>query len=237
MIRLFETLIVCIALCIWGVYVVWDRGHPQRYYAVVILFTLFIGWVLYKKDWQKLLERAGASFTVLTGSTVVMLAGLNLSIYLYDTYYDQEGPNIILISIDDLRADHLGCYGYRRNTSPHIDAFSREGILFDYAFAHQPWTPASHGSMLTSLYPRTLSRQRTGIVLPEITTLAEFLKNAGYSTLAFSNNPWLHPSRGFGQGFNQYFFPDLGTFAPDNPLREAEYQNKIIITALERIKR
>ena len=242
--RLFSTLIICIGLCIYGMYAAWSRIFPQRNYwliviaidAVVILFTLLIGWVLYKADWQKLLARTGPVFNVLAGSIVVMLACFNLSMYLYETYYIPEGPNIILISIDDLRADHLGCYGYRRNTSPHIDAFARESILFDYAFSHEPWTPSSHGTMLTSLYPRTLSHQGAGMVPPEIATLAEFLKNEGYITFAFSCSPWLHPSRGFGQGFDEYIFPVDMAFSPDDPLREAEHQNKKIITALEKIK-
>ena len=61
--------------------------------------------------------------------------------------------NIILISLDTLRADHLGIYGYHRNTSPFIDAFSKESILFEHAVAQASWTLPSHMSIMTSLYP------------------------------------------------------------------------------------
>jgi arylsulfatase A-like enzyme len=61
--------------------------------------------------------------------------------------------NVILISIDTLRADMLGCYGYGRPSSPHLDAFAREGTLFETALTTAPWTLPAHGSLLTGLYP------------------------------------------------------------------------------------
>lgn len=62
-------------------------------------------------------------------------------------------PDIILISIDTLRPDHTGCYGYRRPTTPHLDAFAKEAVLFENAISAAPWTLPSHTSMFTSLYP------------------------------------------------------------------------------------
>ena len=64
-----------------------------------------------------------------------------------------EPPNIVLISIDTLRADHLGAYGYARDTSPNIDALARRGVLFEKAFTPAPWTLPAHASMLTGLTP------------------------------------------------------------------------------------
>ncbi len=61
--------------------------------------------------------------------------------------------NIILISIDTLRADHLGCYGYYRNTSPFIDSIAKQGIIFTKHISQAPYTSPSHMSMFTSLYP------------------------------------------------------------------------------------
>ena len=60
--------------------------------------------------------------------------------------------NVILISIDTLRSDHLGVYGYERNTSPNIDEFAKNAIVFENAYAQAPWTLPSHMSMLTGLY-------------------------------------------------------------------------------------
>ncbi len=62
-------------------------------------------------------------------------------------------PNVILISIDTLRSDHLSCYGYRRTTSPNIDEVARQGAMFVNSYAQAPWTLPSHATMMTSLYP------------------------------------------------------------------------------------
>ncbi len=62
-------------------------------------------------------------------------------------------PNLILISIDTLRADHLGTYGYERDTSPHLDAFARRGVVFENALAPSSWTLPSHATMMTGLAP------------------------------------------------------------------------------------
>ncbi|MFQ5720585.1 MAG: sulfatase-like hydrolase/transferase, partial [Acidobacteriota bacterium] len=62
-------------------------------------------------------------------------------------------PNIVLISVDTLRPDHLGAYGYRRPTSPHIDSLARRGMVFDNAVSTAPWTLPAHISLLTGRYP------------------------------------------------------------------------------------
>jgi len=61
--------------------------------------------------------------------------------------------SVILIVVDTLRADHMGCYGYERETTPFIDAFARENILFEYAVAPAPWTPPSLASIFSGMYP------------------------------------------------------------------------------------
>ena len=63
--------------------------------------------------------------------------------------------NIVLITIDTLRADHLGCYGYHRNTSPNIDKVAERGIIFKNAIAPSSWTAPSMASIMTSLYPKS----------------------------------------------------------------------------------
>ena len=65
----------------------------------------------------------------------------------------QESPSVLLISIDTLRADHLSCYGYARETSPHLDAFARDAALFENAYVQAPFTLTSHMSIFTSLFP------------------------------------------------------------------------------------
>ncbi len=121
-----------------------------------------------------------------------------------------SAPNIVLISVDALRADHLGCYGYKRQTSPAIDALSREGVIFLNAFSHIPMTTASHMSMLTSLYPDThgvMQVKDNGPVArlsPSFSTLAQILKSHGYATVGFTGGGNLTFVYGFGRGFDVY---------------------------------
>lgn len=114
-------------------------------------------------------------------------------------------PNVILVSIDTLRADHLRCYGYERETSPFLDSLARDGIRFHDAIVQANWTLPSHVSMLTSLYPAVHGVQReTDKMGPALNTMAEILKKAGYSTAAFTDGGVMSADFGFGQGFDLY---------------------------------
>src|SRR5262249_19724390 len=114
-------------------------------------------------------------------------------------------PNVILISIDTLRADHLSCYGYGRPTTPNIDRLAREGTLFTRAYASSSWTIPSHMTMFTSLPPSLpgeddIGRRRD----PARITVAERFHDAGYQTAAFVSGPTMHAAFGFAQGFDRY---------------------------------
>ena len=98
-------------------------------------------------------------------------------------------PNIILISIETTRADHLGCYGYKRNTSPTIDRLAQEGIRFENMFGARGLTWPALTSVMTSLYPVNHGVRENGHqVFPHITHLAEILKVNGYNCAAFLGN-------------------------------------------------
>ena len=114
-------------------------------------------------------------------------------------------PNIILIIIDTLRSDHLGCYGYRRSTSPAMDAIAAEGVRFDQAISAASWTTPAVMSMFTSL-PSSLHQAVLGsTALPEgMTTLAAELKKGGYQTAAIVVNPYTSSKFGFNRGFDLY---------------------------------
>jgi arylsulfatase A-like enzyme len=97
--------------------------------------------------------------------------------------------NIVVISVDTLRADHLGCYGYPRATSPNVDRLAREAIRFERAFAPRGHTWPSLTAMLTGLRPRTTNVRGPGELLAKETpTLASVLRGAGYETGAFLAN-------------------------------------------------
>ncbi len=140
--------------------------------------------------------------------TAIFLAVISLSAC---TRAGQVMPaNIILVSIDTLRADHLGCYGYERPTSPNIDALAARGTIFSNVVADSPWTLPSHASMLTGLRPRHHGvRSHITALPPSISTLATLLSKDGFSTMAIVNNKHLLPRYGLHRGFEKHrYFPE-----------------------------
>lgn len=110
-----------------------------------------------------------------------------VSPYIYTE--DQESTNVIIISVDTLRADHLGCYGYPRNLSPAIDSLSRDGIRFSRCFTITPLTAPAFSTMLTSLPPHKHGAKKNGLgIFKHILTLPWYLKKKGYYTSAFISN-------------------------------------------------
>jgi arylsulfatase A-like enzyme len=111
--------------------------------------------------------------------------------------------NVFIIAVDTLRADHLGCYGYPRETSPNIDAFALEGVLFENCYTPSPLTTPAFASMLTSLPPHKHGAKRNGLsIFDKIVTLPLLLKAEGYTSGAFVTNWTLgkkltHLDRGF----------------------------------------
>ncbi len=114
--------------------------------------------------------------------------------------------NVILIIVDTLRYDHLGCYGYAGNNTPSIDRLAREGIRFEEAVSQAPLTLPSISSILTSLTPLEHGvHYNEGYRLPErVTTLAEVMSNQGFQTAAFVGAIVLDPAFGIAQGFDRY---------------------------------
>jgi len=119
----------------------------------------------------------------------------------------QTRPNIILITIDTLRADYLGCYGNTRIPTPNLDALAAQGTIFDRAYCQAPMTPPSHASILTGTYPPTHGvRDFTSSGLRAgFPTLASILKRSGYNTAAFVSAYVLDSVWGFNQGFDYYY--------------------------------
>jgi len=116
-----------------------------------------------------------------------------------------QNCNLILLTIDALRADHLTCYGYKRDVAPNICEASRKGILFENAISQSSWTKPSMGSLFTSLYPHSHKAIGQHDVLPlEVLTLAEILKYNGYYTIGFQTNPFIREIHNFDQGFDDY---------------------------------
>ena len=132
----------------------------------------------------------------------------------------EEKPDIIVILVDALRADYLGCYGFQGEISPAIDRLALESVVYDNAIAPSPWTKPSVASLFTSLDPITHrvvthgkhfwkevpTSQKTDVLPTGARTLAEALAELGYETAAWVTNPWINESQwGFDQGFDYFY--------------------------------
>jgi len=116
-----------------------------------------------------------------------------------------EPRNLLLISLDTLRADHLGCYGYERPTSPFLDRLASQGVLFEQAYATSPWTLPSHASLFTGLYPSQHGAMTEELSLPtDLPTLAEVLRGRDFATAGFVSGIFLGSRYGLGRGFERY---------------------------------
>jgi arylsulfatase A-like enzyme len=119
---------------------------------------------------------------------------------------ERRHPNIIILTVDTLRPDHMALYGYHRNTMPAIEAFARSAVVFDNAVVFRGNTRASYASMLTGLYPFHSGVHSNAPVLhDDLTTFPEILQSAGYHTAAFvSNFVLVGELSGCNQGFDIY---------------------------------
>ena len=136
---------------------------------------------------------------------LVFLPAMLLSLAAGCTRKETPPPNVLLISIDSLRADHLGSYGYHRDTSPNLDALAREGARFEVAVAPSPWTLPSHVTMMTGRHPIAHGVRNTHSRLgDEIPTLAETLAEQGYATAGFVAGPYLRSDFGYHRGFAHF---------------------------------
>lgn len=113
-------------------------------------------------------------------------------------------PHVVLISVDTLRADHVGAWGYERATTPTLDTLASRSVRFSNAISHASWTLPSHMSMMTSLRPSVHGVSTRRSLAPEAITLAETLKSVGYQTAAFVSWVYVGKSFGFGQGFDSF---------------------------------
>lgn len=146
---------------------------------------------------------------------------------------DNRPPNIVLFAVDSLRADHMSCYGYDRLTTPHIDRLASEGTIFEKNYSPHIPTTSAYSSMLTGqdvFTTQVVALRHKGPLRPEVTTLPEILKDAGYATtcVGFTGNP-------ASRGFDTYL--DFAGWGSWNEGRspKAENLNQVAIPELDRL--
>ena len=129
-----------------------------------------------------------------------------------------DKPNVLFLVLDAVRYDHVGCYGYERDTTPAIDALAREGVRYEHAFAPSIWTPSVHGAIFTGKYPSHTGIYGNSLGFPDnLETLPETLKREGYRTFAAAAGAHIRASRGYDRGVDEFvstrrISPDLGFF-------------------------
>ena len=123
-------------------------------------------------------------------------------------------PNILLISLDTVRADHLGCYGYKQDTTPNLDKLAAEGVRFEQCRTQATWTLPAHMSMFTSLLPSHHGVDNLNRILPRrVLLLTEILQQANYQTAALVNNGQMRAHWGFDRGFDLWQEFEVDTLA------------------------
>jgi arylsulfatase A-like enzyme len=151
--------------------------------------------------------------TILVGILVVALVIFGLLWTAIKLFFTEPPVRnwVVLITIDTLRSDHLGCYGYGKNTSPNIDRLAFSGLRFTNCYTAIPTTDPSHVSILTSTYPRTHGVIKNGwkISNSDILCLAEIFKKKGYSTAAITARATLSPTSLGLKGFDHVDAPSL----------------------------
>jgi arylsulfatase A-like enzyme len=133
-------------------------------------------------------------------------------------------PNVLLIVLDTVRADHLSAYGYERYTTPNLKGLAARGVRFDRASSTAPWTLPSHASMFTGRWPSQLGVSVNRKLDATYPTLAEFLTSCGYATAGFVANTFFCNERfGLGRGFARYVdFPENARVSLREVLRSSE---------------
>lgn len=197
--------------------------------AVSLLLAAAVGvWFgrnLLTKTPLRALARPKGTFTLWAASTalaaVVSVAPAPAATGSEVPHHPQDGtaarPNIILIEVDALRYDALGVYTGDPTSSPRLDAFARDAVVFDQHITQATWTRASTASMFTSVPPGSHGCEgKDGVLASENFTLAEALTAANYATAGFPNNANITAALGFGQGFDWY------PYTPEYPLGASE---------------
>jgi len=177
------------------------------YNIIVTLSFILVGFIILKKSPKVLSHIVPRIFHFrIALIAVFLLLILNGVFYYHELQMDRNGPNVLFITVDTLRADHLGCYGYVRDTSPNIDKLANEGILFSNAVVQWPKTAPSFASMLTGTYGYHNGVMRSTPQKIDIyfVLLPEILKNANYNTVGVVTNGTLDAVYNFNQGIDTH---------------------------------
>ncbi len=201
--------------------------------ALILGVVAFVKAEFFRKRFRFTVPRLAAAclagwavwFGVTAGVAAWMAPGTPPAHFAPETAND--GPNILLCTIDALRADYLRLYNPDAAAhTPNLDAFAEDSVLFYHAFSQASWTKPSYGTMFTGLYPTAHgATTKTAVLSPEVETVAGLLGRSGYFSKGFSNNPNMTRAFGMHQGFTEYteLKPSLLFAAPDSAVHLSMY--------------
>jgi arylsulfatase A-like enzyme len=212
--------------------------------AVIVLVGLALGALIVAFLWRRCAGRRGAALTVagvlVLGGLFVVLDGRRSTDLGRISERNRDLPNVLVVVVDALRQDTLGCYGDPRVHTPHIDRIAREGVMFERSLVHTPFTWPSFGSLLTGKVPRRhgLMKMAPGYVLPDNETLPTLLKGGvradgtplvaeDWVTGAFMTGTLSHGS-GLLRGFDAYFEALVGHDLVDVHSRWSEFRSGLL---------
>jgi len=172
----------------------------------LFLLALRVDKIDFKRVKSKLMNFTRSRGMRITAVLIItMFVLINLAALSQKIFPSRSRPNVLLVVCDTLRADHLGCYGYSRPTSPFIDQFAADALLFENVMSNSPWTRPSMGSLFTSLYPHQHQAFYWEDNLDNsYLTMAEIFRNHNYSTFAVQTNVLLTEYYNFHQGFQHF---------------------------------
>ena len=205
-------------------------GVPQLFAASVVA-ALLVGWTIYRGlerlrscGWALWLTRplpvggAVLACLIVARGLMALTAGEAAASIATPIAQDREGPNVLLVIVDTLRADRLPSYGYEGGSTPHLEEFAGETIRYDRHYVASTWTRPSMATLYSGRLPSSHGVMFPTDALPDdVTTLAEQFREGGYRTSGFVTNYNFGPHFNFGQGFDEYALID-----PDLVLGSAE---------------
>ncbi len=191
-------------------------------FIFLVMVSLLLGLIFHAVLKRTMQHRQRPSIIRILFFTTALLAGLLVTFDSMDlkdctqSSFPQEAlatavesdlkKNVIVILVDCLRPDHLGCYGYPRETSPFFDQLARSGLKFENCIAASSWTIPSVASLFTGVYPQRHGVNKPGTIIPgKLILLQELLQKRGMETAAFITNDYLEGRWGYARGFNRYF--------------------------------
>ncbi|MBU4330904.1 MAG: sulfatase, partial [Acidobacteria bacterium] len=182
------------------------------------LCALFFSWMMIRLKNITLSSIAGFLQSLFFPKTLKKIAVISGILFIFFNglsfgkrfFSPSKSPSVLLIVVDALRADHLGCYGYDRPTSPFLDHWAEESFLFENFYSTSGWTKTSMGSLWTSLYPgKHEAFFFYDRLINKRLTLMELFKNQGYNTLGIQTNPLISTTYNFDQGFSTFLHMPL----------------------------